>query len=75
MEDHVSALASEMEVEWKWVDRGVIEGDSLGCVTFPHDLGAPPLIECERIRDRRNYFVALHELGHVRRRPGLPAAL
>lgn len=64
MQEHVAQLAAELDVEWRWVEQRTLpaEAGPGRCVFRAADR---PLIRCERIRDRRNYFTAMHELGHV----------
>ena len=68
MQEHVAELAAELDVEWRWVEHGTLPTEDAGpgrCVFRAADR---PLIRCEPIRDRRNYFTALHELWTYRRR-------
>ena len=64
MQAHIAELAAELDVEWHWVEGGAMATDAGPgrCVFRAADR---PLIRCEPIRDRRNYFTALHELGLV----------
>lgn len=64
MHEHVAELAAELDVEWRWVEQGTLlaEAGPGRCVFRTADR---PLIRCERISDRRDYFTALHELGQV----------
>jgi hypothetical protein len=64
MQEHIAELAAELDVEWHWVDGGTVATDA-GPGRCVFRAGDRPLIRCEPIRDRRNYFTALHELGLV----------